>query len=161
VTLNAFPQPALNRLTTEVIYENVVFVQGADTSVTTLAGMDSGSYTLSLTDFEFPEALDYLGVSITTATDLVGQLLLGNDEVSNTMSFLIDSPDTYYLSVFGMAGSAYNVGMYGIELSKVGVSAVPLPPAAFLFFTGLIGLIFVGRGKAIICLPHTPWFGLA
>lgn len=142
-----------------VVYEEVSFVDGVKTSVQSFSDLDKGMYSLTLTDFEFPEALSSLGVSVTSATDLVGSLLLGEQSNSETLLFEIDQPDTYYLSVFGIAGSTYNLGMYGLELSQIGVSAVPLPTAAYLFFSGLMGLVFVGRGEGLR-FPHARWLGL-
>jgi hypothetical protein len=142
-----------------LVYEEVAFVDGVKTSVQSFSDLDKGVYSLTLTDFEFPEALSSLGVSVTSATDLVGSLLLGEQSNSETLLFEIDQPDTYYLSVFGIAGSTYNLGMYGLELSQIGVSAVPLPTAAYLFFSGLMGLVFVGRGEGLR-FPHARWLGL-
>jgi len=132
-----------------LVYEEVAFVDGVKTSVESFSDLDKGTYSLTLTNFEFPEALSSLGASITSATDMVGSLLLDEQNSSETLIFEIVQPDTYYLSVFGIAGSTYNLGMYGVELSQIGVSAVPLPAAAYLFFSGLVGLVFVGRREGL------------
>lgn len=132
-----------------LVYEEVAFVDGVKTNVESFSGLDKGTYSLTLTDFEFPEALSSLGASITSATDMVGSMLLGEQGSRETLIFEIHQPDTYYLSVFGIAGSTYNLGMYGVELSQVSVSAVPLPAAAYLFFSGLMGLVFVGRREGL------------
>jgi hypothetical protein len=142
-----------------LVYEEVAFVDGVKTSIHSFSNLDMGTYSLTLTDFEFPDALNALGASFTTATAMVGSVLLGEESSSETLTFEIDQPDTYYLSVFGIAGSTYNLGMYGLELSQIGVSAVPLPTAAYLFFSGLMGLIFVRRGEGIR-FPHARWLGL-
>jgi len=142
-----------------LVYEEVAFVDGVKTSAESFSGLDKGRYSLTLTDFEFPEALSSLGASITSATDMVGSFLLGDESNSETLIFEIDQPDTYYLSVFGISGSTYNLGMYGVELSQIGVSAVPLPAAAYLFFSGLVGLVFIGRGEGFR-FPRARWLGL-
>lgn len=106
-------------------------------------------YSLTLADFEFPEALSSLVASITSAMTMVGSLLLGEQSSSEAQIFEIEQSDTYYLSVFGIAGSTYSLGMYGVELSQIGVSAVPFPAAAYLFFSRLVGLVFVGKGEGL------------
>jgi len=123
-----------------IIYEELSFVDGTETSIQSFSDLDEGLYKLRLTDFEFPEAFGFLGATFSSSTDVVGSLLLGEHNSSASLVFEIDQPDTYYLAVAGIAGSAYNLGMYGVELA-----AVPLPPAAYLFFSGLMGVVLVGR----------------
>jgi len=123
-----------------VVYEELAFVNGMETSIQSFSELDTGLYSLTLTDFEFPEALSFLGANFSNSTEVVGSLLLGGQSNSESLIFEIDQPDTYYLSVVGIAGRAYNLGMYGVELA-----AVPLPPAAYLFFSGLVGVVLVGR----------------
>lgn len=131
----------------QVLYESVEFVNGTEANVTSLGGLMQGEYQLTLTDFVFPSAFEALGATISTATEVIDQVLLGDGQTQGILNFNIAGSDSYYLSVFGMASGDYNLGLYGIELQSVSVAAVPLPPAAFLMLFGLGTLAFVKRQK--------------
>jgi len=76
-------------------------------------------------------------MSVTTATDSLGILL-----VPGSFNFEA-TPGDYFVSFFGFADvSAPQLGQYGIEISQV-----PVPAAAWLFCSGLIGLIGISRRK--------------
>jgi hypothetical protein len=62
------------------------------------------------------------------------------------------TPGNYYLSFLGKANNLGQFGIqvpqYGILVSEVGVSVVPVPAAAWLLGSGLIGLAGVIRRKS-------------
>ena len=128
--------------TGQVAYESVEFVDGYDYSVVRLDDLTLGTYQLTLTDFAFPEALSQLGVSFSTATDSIGNILLtGGGILQDSITFDITDHDSYYLSVFGRGGSATALGLYGVELKNI-VSNVPLPASIVFLLSGLSILSF-------------------
>ena len=122
---------------------------------------ETGVYKATLTDFNFPVPMIDTGMNVTTTTDSLGSLMAPGSFKFNA------TPGTYFVSFFGTAGTAdifsptqfegcfsekshhccfppkTQLGMYGID-----ISAVPVPAAAWLFGSGLIGLAFVARRKA-------------
>lgn len=94
-----------------------------------------GAYRALLTDFAFPTPLKRAGINITTATGSLGTLFQ-----PGFLTFKA-SPGNYYVSFFGKARS---LGQYGISISRVS-SPVPIPAAAWLFGSGLLGLAGVLR----------------
>ena len=121
---------------------------------------EAGVYIATLTDFNFPVPMIDTGMNVTTTTDSLGSLMAPGSFKFNAM------PGTYFVSFFGTAGTAdiftprqskgcfsrkshhrcsppkTQLGMYGID-----ISAVPVPAAAWLFGSGLIGLAVVARRK--------------
>jgi hypothetical protein len=141
-----YEQPtATDELGDGVVFEQVSFLQGKTMYTDRFKIDTAGTYKVTLTDFEFPNPLKMAGLNITTATQALGSLLAPG-------SFTFDAdPGSYYLSFFGKAD---HLGQFGIEVAQysivgsgVGVSAVPVPAAAWLFGSGLIGLTGVVRRK--------------
>lgn len=128
------------------VYEKVSFLTGSGFFTDRFSIDTAGTYKVTLTDFEFPNPLAEAGLNITSATESFGSLISAG-------SFTFDAdPGNYYLSFFG---SAPDLGQYGIEIAQFGivisppgeVSTVPVPAAAWLFGSGLIGLVGVIRRK--------------
>ncbi len=109
---------------------------------------EAGVYIATLTDFNFPAPMIDTGMNVTTTTDSLGSLMAPGSFKFNAM------PGTYFVSFFGFADTLTpaqhrrcflpktQLGMYGID-----ISAVPVPAAAWLFGSGLIGLAVVARRK--------------
>lgn len=129
-----------------VVFEQVSFLKGRTFYTERFEIYDQGTYQVSLTDFSFPNPLKMAGLNITTATESLGSLM-------ETGSFTFEAdPGNYYLSFFGKADY---LGQYGIQiaefgsmLSETGASPVPVPAAAWLFGSGVLGLAGVMRRKA-------------
>lgn len=130
-----------------VVYEQVSFLTGSGYFTDKFSIDTAGTYQVTLTDFEFPNALIETGLNVTTATESFGSLI-------GPGSFTFDAdPGSYYLSFFGKAPE---LGQYGIEIAQYGivisqpgdVSTVPVPAAAWLFGSGLLGLAGAVRRKA-------------
>lgn len=131
----------------EVVYEDVRIFDSQTFYTDTFSIGSAGMFEAVLTDFNFPDPLESYGLSITTATESLGQL-------TDSGSFMFSAdPGKYYLSVFA---TAENFGQYGIQISQMddalagittGVSAVPVPAAVWLFGSGLLGLAGVTRRK--------------
>ena len=118
------------------VYEKVELFQTETFFTDSFDISEAGLYKATLTDFEFPEAMVKSGMAVTTATELLGS-------VDAPGSFTFDATlGQYFVSFFGEAGASTSYGMYGIEISQV-----PVPAAAWLFGSGLIGLAVVARRK--------------
>ncbi|HVL00514.1 MAG TPA: hypothetical protein VM553_11920 [Dongiaceae bacterium] len=128
------------------VFEDVRFVAGNDGSVNKLGKLQSGTYQLSLTDFEFPAAFSELKVAVTTATQLVSVLSLGD---ANSISQLIQlaANESYYLSVFASTSSPSVYGLYGVQLAQYSSVPVPVPASALLLLSGLMCMGFSAQRK--------------
>lgn len=140
---SVLPPPAI--VEGEVVYESVEFVNGVEENIVNLNGLATGMYQLTLTDFEFPAALDSLGAIVVTSTDVVDRLFFSETDTQQQIVFEIEQIDSYYLAIYGAASGAHNLGLYGVELRNVSLSAVPLPMPALLFLVGLTFLASVKR----------------
>ena len=130
------------------VYEEVELFQTETFFTDSFDISEAGVYKATLTDFNFPAPMSDTGMNVTTTTDSLGSLMAPG-------SFTFDAtPGTYFVSFFGFADiltpAQYRrcflpktqLGMYGID-----ISAVPVPAAAWLFGSGLIGLAVVARRK--------------
>lgn len=110
---------------------------------------ESGKFQVTLSDFEFPRPFKHLGLTITNSTDKYAEIW-GND----SMIFSAEAGD-YYIGLVYKTKRRWDLGMYGIEINQIGfvqdqVPAVPVPAAAPLFLSGLVGLgLFQRRKKTI------------
>lgn len=120
-----------------VVYDKVELFQTEAFFTDIFNISEAGSYKATLTDFEFPMPMVATGMSVTTATDLLGSLLAPG-------SFNFDAmPGKYFVSFFGFADTAApQLGQYGIEITQVSV-----PAAVWLFGSGLLGMIGIARRK--------------
>ncbi len=129
-----------------VIFEKVSFLAGSGYFTDRFSIDSAGSYQVTLTDFSFPQPFVEMGLNITSATQSFGSVI-----GAGSFSFDAD-PGDYYLSFFG---EAPDLGQYGIEIAQYGiqisqpgnVSAVPVPAAAWLFGSGLIGMTGILRRR--------------
>lgn len=123
----------------DVVYQDVSFIEHKRVYTESFLIDTAGTYQVSLTDFEFPKPLLALGLNITSATESFGSLM-------ETGAFTFDAdPGKYFVSFFG---KAKHLGQYGIEIGLVNTSAVPVPGAALLFGSGLLGLAGAARRRA-------------
>jgi hypothetical protein len=95
----------------------------------------SSDYEVTLTDFGFPAAFEFLGVAITTSNVLAAMLL-----EPDTKTFSLDPETTYLASVFGIAAEPLGTGLFNIN-----VTAIPIPPSLILLGTSVFGLILLRR----------------
>ena len=139
MTIGAFLITAGHSQANTVVYEKVELFQTETFFTDTFIVTDtSRPYIATLTDFEFPAPMMNTGMSVTTATDLLGSLL-----APGSFQFNATTPGYYFVSFFGFADvSAPELGQYGIEISQV-----PVPAAVWLFGSGLIGLVGIARRK--------------
>ena len=129
-----------NSYAAEVIYEDVRFISGVDGVQghnTQFTIGSTGIYEAEMIDYVFPAEFDTLGLSITEGTTELAR----NISTDGGFSFTFEAhPGLHFANVFGDAGGALNIGMYGLKISKI--SNVPLPAALALFFSSLCILIF-------------------
>ena len=137
MTIGVLLFTAGNSWANTVVYDKVELFQTETFFTDTFEIFDAGSYMATLTDFEFPVPMTATGMSVTTATDLLGSLLAPG-------SFNFDAtPGNYFVSFFGFADvSAPQLGQYGIEISQVSI-----PAAVWLFGSGLLGFIGITRRR--------------
>jgi hypothetical protein len=137
MTIMALLVMAGNSWANTVVYDKVELFQTGVFFTDMFEITEAGSYKAILTDFEFPMPMVDTGMSVTTATDLMGSLLAPG-------SFNFDAtPGKYFVSFYGFAdSSATQLGQYGIDISQV-----PVPPAGWLFGSGLLGVIGIARRK--------------
>ena len=135
MTIVALLVTAGNSWANTVVYDKVELFQTGAFFTDMFEISEAGSYKATLTDFEFPIPMLATGMSVTTATDLLGSLLAPG-------SFNFDAtPGKYFVSFFGFADtSAPQLGNYGIEISQI-----PIPAAVWLFGSGLLGLCLISR----------------
>ena len=92
-------------------------------------------YEVTLTDFEFPAAFDFLGVAITTSSVKVAELL-----TQGTITFEAELGTTYFANVLGNASEFPGAGLFGIT-----IKAVPIPPSFILLGSCALGLVLLRR----------------
>ncbi len=111
----------------QVVSENTVFTTPFEVT-------QAGTYKAELVDFEYPAAFDILSLGITQ--DLTP---LGFGFGTGSFTFNVLSPGTLlaHLAAIPEAGGQ---GIYALQ-----IMAIPLPAAAALLLSGLIGLVVVGR----------------
>jgi hypothetical protein len=121
-----------------VVYEDFQVVSGNSISSTSIAVEQAGTFKASLVDFEFPVPFDILGLAITQGLDELGFRF-------GTGSFIFDVPVPGTI----MAHLAAIPGFGGVGAFGVQITAIPLPPASFLFASALVGLTLIGRRKNV------------
>jgi len=101
-----------------------------------------GSYWATITDLTFfpGSSFDGVALGISTSSQLLGSTFLNGPSPNDSASFLFTaSPGKYFSNVVAMCTGLCTFG--------VSITAVPLPPAAWLFGAGLLGLVGVARRK--------------
>ena len=122
-----------------VVYEDVAFIEGTDFSNTPFMVAEYGLYEGSLTDFEFPEAFEELGMSITTAGETLGSLM-----DPGRFQFVGYAEESYYVNLFGIAGAGFDLGLYGVEVILVEAG---IPEPATLTILAIGGLVILQRRR--------------
>lgn len=106
-----------------------------ETITTTLFDVNqAGTYEVKLVDFEFPTPFDILALGIVQELEPLG---IGFG--TGSFTFDVSTPGTLKAHLAAVPGAG-GIGTYAFE-----IKAIPLPPAVFLFLSGLLGLLFVSR----------------
>jgi len=119
-----------------------------------LSSIDLGEFVKNGSEFEIVVADSVLvtghlsgggTVSTTLNLDLLSD---GNDGVADFQTFSFDPTWTDLLFVeFYATRQVHDLAVTGVSFDNIVVSTVPIPPAAWLFGSGLLGLIGVARRK--------------
>ena len=117
-----------------IVYEDAQVVSDDTIFTTAFEVTEAGTYKAELVDFEFPVAFDILSLMITQDLDILGYRF-----DTGSFTFNVSTPGTLMASLAAIPGNA-GPGAYALQ-----ISSVPIPASAILFFSGLIGLIAVGR----------------
>ncbi|TNC82155.1 MAG: hypothetical protein C9356_05735 [Oleiphilus sp.] len=145
----------------DVVFERVAMVQGQDAYMETITLHQDTQFVLTLTDFAFPDKLDSLGVTLVSATQSFGSLLMektapddlgwghswgaGFEQKSLTGQL---EAGTYYLSMNAQFNADWHVydgmqyGLYGVEMI-----ATPVPASIIFMLSGLGVFRFMSRRK--------------
>jgi len=134
VGIAAFLAGICSAQASSVVYDDFQVVT-EDTVVTTpFEVTQAGTYRAQLVDFEYPAAFDILSLGITQ--DMTP---LGFRFDTGSFTFNVLSPGTLLAHLAAIPGAAGS-GVYALQ-----IMAIPIPAAAVLLFSGLIGLVVVGR----------------
>lgn len=132
-----------------VPFEHVSLVQGSEVFTERVNIERDGEYELKITDFDFPDPFEKLGVAITTSTEMIDKLTLSGGELTASSAVFLGQGN-YYLTLFGIAGVA-DLGLYGVQLKFIApsVSAVPLPAGIYLLLSGIVYLFTFRKHREI------------
>lgn len=117
-----------------VVYEDFGVVSDDTVFSTPFEITSPGTYRAELVDFEFPVPFDILALAVTQGLTPLG---FGFD--TGAFTFDVTTPGTLYahLAAIPLAGQ---MGTYALQ-----IMSIPVPPAGILLFSGLLGLVVVGR----------------
>jgi len=132
-----------------VVFNDTVFTKPFDVT-------HAGPYKAELVDFgaktipddpepKFPFAFDILSLTITQEDPLTNKAtLLGFGFDTGSFTFNVSTPGTLMANLAAIPSVddkwVPRQGLYALQ-----IKAIPVPAAAWLFFSGLIGLFIVGR----------------
>ena len=118
-------------------------ISGTQSYTLAFVAPTSGTVSFQLSILSWPEPLEGLSVSATTASDLLGALALDNTKPSDFLTFDVGGPGAFFAHVSGKAQGALQLGLYSLRVTFT-PSAVPLPASAWLLATGAaLMLVFV------------------
>lgn len=142
---SAFLQPQPEMLPTHILgdnYELVKFISEPYAARQPIEIETAGSYEIILTDLSSSGSLMKLKAKLTTDDGNLARII-------GEGSIIFDAvPGTYYLSMFANAGWQTSQGTFSLTVQPYAVSSVPVPAAAWLFGSSLIGLAGMVRRKA-------------
>jgi hypothetical protein len=125
-----------------VVYEDIRFVS-TNTVFTKSFELDAaGPYKATLVDFEFPDPFAMLVLGVTQGDPLTG--FTEHGILFGTGSFTFNVADTTKpLNVHLVANP--DMQESGFSLYGLQILAVPIPPAFWLFLSGLTGIVTIAR----------------
>lgn len=125
-------------------------INGAWTYNQQLSFSSEGTYSLNLSDLEFRDQFEYFGVMVSTPSEKLAEFTYENGGASSVgpIEFEVGEQD-YWISVFALTNSVYDVATLGLEIAWAGdMPQVPTPPAYVLMFSALVGLGTLARRKS-------------
>ena len=127
------------RAATVVYQDGQMISEDTVSSTMFLEVTNPGTYKVQLADYEFPAPFDILTVSIAEEVTPQDIRMLGFGFGTGSFTFDVTTPGKLFANLVANPLQG-KVGSYALR-----ITAVPIPPAAALFFSGLIGLAMVGR----------------
>lgn len=126
-----------------VAYEDVGFIRGVGDQSESFTVASAGSYRVTLTDFTMPSNFDQLTLSVTTRRNEIDSI-----SGSGWFDFSAEVGTTYFANLYGVAGGALDLGLYGISVESVAatVAPVPVPASLFMMVSALAAMGAFGRG---------------
>jgi hypothetical protein len=131
-----------------VVYEHSQFVTTNTTETKTFENILPGLYQATLVDYESPDPFHVLSLSITQGTTIYGFM-------NGTDSFTFDVLKAGTLEAHLVAWPndvndqdaqhESKTGLYSVQILGLKLLPVPIPSAIWLLFSGLIGIVAVGR----------------
>ena len=135
----------------EAVVFNDIGIVGADdigTTITFSFDAKQGNQVDPSTSTAYIKVLDTLGGSFATlGEDVLNTTGLGMDWSGGELSLLIDETWLGQTLQIGFTNTAANFNGSGVFYDNLNVSAVPVPAAAWLFGSGLLGLVGVARRR--------------
>jgi hypothetical protein len=126
----------------QVVYEDVGFIFGTEATSSQFSISRAGTYEATLSDFQYPSSFEVLSFQLTQGSP---SELFEVGRLENTGSFTFDvGVGSYYANIFGVAGGAHEIGLYGLQITQLATSAVPLPPAVLLFLSSALVMFLFG-----------------
>lgn len=119
-----------------VVYEDSALVFGDTVSSNEFDITQAGVYEATLADFGYTSFFDILSLTITQDNVVLG---FGFDTGKFTFSAMTPGKLIAHLVANPQPG---NQGLYALQ-----IKAIPVPPAALLFISGLVGLVMVSRRR--------------
>ena len=136
---------------TEFTTSGILPDAGSPASVYALPSFMPGTYVAQLTDLQFPASFEWLRMGISKAGfGLVDSVILTGGAATGGFTFDVLPNADYFLGIVGVAGVYAPVaGLPEIRLSSyaANISLVPIPAAALLMSSALVGLVVVARRR--------------
>lgn len=139
--------PVQADVVTEPLFETTTLVTGKNINLAEFNLSTPGTLLIELKDLQWPALLDILSFSLTDATQTF-QKFTANGAATNTWTFDVAVPGTYYGSIFARPSASAQAGLYYANVSYKSISAVPLPAAAWFLISGIAGMVaFIPKQK--------------
>jgi hypothetical protein len=127
------------------VFEDVGFITGNATTSTAFSITAAGTYTVTLTDFAFPDAFQSLALAITSATATLATL-----DAPGTIDFVLNGPAQLFALVYGAPNLNTGVGLYGLRVALAdngGGNQVPLPASLWLLASAVASALLGQRRR--------------
>jgi hypothetical protein len=135
---DSLPAPLLS---SDTPYSSLVLVRGGTLTSATMMTASAGTVTVKLSDLTFTQALSALSFSL---SDPTAQLHATSG--AGVWSWDVSAPTLLYATVYAVAGTAKNIGLYALDVSFTPTQLpdqvpVPLPAAGWMLLSGIASLL--------------------
>jgi hypothetical protein len=140
VSAGVFPAQA-----STVVYEAFEFVTTNSTETKEFMNVAPGLYQATLVDYESPDPFHVLSVGLTQ-----GSTTFGFMDGTDSFTFDVLKPGTLEAHIVtwpndpDVSGDS-KTGLYSLKIVGLNLLPVPVPPAVWLFLSGVTGIIGVAR----------------